>query len=268
MILLDLGNTRLKLAALRDGEIADVSAIAHRDNHAFHAQLLAELGRRRESGVAAVAWLASVHHGAALDEVLAALGGHGFSIRHITQARSRDDLRLAYADVTELGVDRWLAMLGVRSGIGGDLLLVSAGTALTIDLIDASGRHHGGCIAPSPMRMVDGLRQAASHLPQPPLSAMLAPRSLFAGNTMDGLAAGAQGATLGLVRQAAGEAREQLGRSPTLVLTGGGAAALIATLAGHPEAIHFKYAVLQGLSRLASEARSGTAEGTSACARC
>ena len=34
MILLDLGNTRLKLAALRDGDIADVSAIAHRDKPA------------------------------------------------------------------------------------------------------------------------------------------------------------------------------------------------------------------------------------------
>src|SRR5690606_31616843 len=134
------------------------------------------------------------------------------------------------------------AMLGARSHFDGDLLLVSAGTALTIDLIDATGQHGGGCIAPSPLRMIDGLRQAAPHLPQPPLSALLEPRSLFATNTTDGLVAGAQGAVLGLVRQAFEEAGEQLGRTPALVITGGGAVALIAALAGRPEAVHFKSA--------------------------
>ena len=259
MLLLDLGNTRLKLAGLRDGELVDVSAIAHRDNHAFHAQLLAELGHRRETGVSAVAWLASVHHGPALEALLAALDSHGFSTQRIGRAQPRDDLRLAYSDVAELGVDRWLAMLGARARFDDDLLLVSAGTALTIDLIDASGRHHGGCIAPSPLRMIDGLRQAAPHLPQPPVSAMLAPRGLFAANTLDGLVAGAQGAILGLVRQAIDEASERLGHLPTVVLTGGGATALIAALAGRPEAIHFKSAVLHGLARLAGEAYSDTA---------
>ncbi|MEZ5483686.1 MAG: type III pantothenate kinase [Lysobacteraceae bacterium] len=260
MLLLDLGNTRLKLANTRDGAIADVAAIAHRDNHAFHAQLLAELRRRRDAGVASQAWLSSVHHGAALDELLSALDAAGFRRHPVEQAQPRDDLRLAYPDVTQLGVDRWLAMLGARSHVDGDILLVSAGTALTIDLIDASGQHRGGCIAPSPMRMIDGLRQAAPHLPQPLLTATLEPRSLFATNTLDALVAGAQGAILGLVRQAVGEASEQLGRSPTLVLTGGGAPAMIAALAGKPDAVYFKSAVLHGLSRLAGEARTDSTD--------
>lgn len=253
MLLLDLGNTRLKLGGLRDGSLAEVSAIAHRDNHAFHAQLLAELARRRESGSSAVAWLASVHHGPALGELLAALGSHGFRTRRIEQAQPRDDLRPAYTDLSQLGVDRWLAMLGARSHFDGDLLLVSAGTALTIDLIDATGQHGGGCIAPSPLQIIDGLRLAAPHLPRPDTAAAMTPRTLFASSTAEGLLAGAQGAIIGLLRLAMEEASERLGRSPTLLLTGGGAPALLTALAGRPPAIHFPSAVLQGLARLATE---------------
>lgn len=253
MLLLDLGNTRLKLAHAGAGDLDDVSAIAHRDNAAFHALLLAELRRRREAGVLAEAWLSSVHHGPAMDEVLAALSTHDFVTRRIEQAQPRDDLRLAYADISQLGVDRWLAMLGARVRFDGDLLLVSAGTALTIDLLDASGQHHGGCIAPSPMRIIDGLRLAAPHLPRPEPGAILQRHSLFATSTVDGLMAGAQGAIVGLVREAMDEARDRLGRAPTLLLTGGGAPMLAKALESTLQPLTFRSAVLHGLAILASE---------------
>lgn len=56
---------------------------------------------------------------------------------------------LAYSDVSQLGVDRWLAMLAARARLPAEhVMVVNAGSALTIDLITASGQHLGGYIVP------------------------------------------------------------------------------------------------------------------------
>jgi type III pantothenate kinase len=51
-------------------------------------------------------------------------------------------------------------------------------------------------------------------------------RGLFASNTAQALAAGANHAAAALIDRAAAEARARLGRAPLLLLTGGGADAL------------------------------------------
>lgn len=58
-------------------------------------------------------------------------------------------IRVAYEDPLALGVDRWLAMLAARRRINEcDLIIASAGTALTLDYLDASSTHRGGYIIP------------------------------------------------------------------------------------------------------------------------
>ena len=53
-----------------------------------------------------------------------------------------------YRDAQQLGVDRWLAMVAAFNRIEGGAIVVDAGTALTIDLVDAAGFHRGGVIVP------------------------------------------------------------------------------------------------------------------------
>ena len=57
-------------------------------------------------------------------------------------------LQNSYADPARMGVDRWLAMLGARQREQGRLCVVDAGSALTIDIVSATGRHEGGYIIP------------------------------------------------------------------------------------------------------------------------
>jgi type III pantothenate kinase len=64
-----------------------------------------------------------------------------------TQART-GDLANSYEDPARMGVDRWLAMLGARRRASGRLCVVDAGSALTIDIVSAEGRHEGGYIIP------------------------------------------------------------------------------------------------------------------------
>ena len=63
------------------------------------------------------------------------------------------DLVNSYAEPGRMGVDRWLAMLAARQRVAGRLCVVDAGSALTIDLIAASGQHQGGYIIPGPALM-------------------------------------------------------------------------------------------------------------------
>ena len=51
------------------------------------------------------------------------------------------DLVNSYAEPSRLGVDRWLAMLGARARHGGALCVVDVGSAMTMDLAAAVGRH-------------------------------------------------------------------------------------------------------------------------------
>lgn len=53
-----------------------------------------------------------------------------------------------YPDAARLGVDRWFAMLGARSHQDTGVIVVDAGTALTIDIFNAKNQHEGGYIVP------------------------------------------------------------------------------------------------------------------------
>ena len=54
----------------------------------------------------------------------------------------------AYAEPGRLGVDRWLALIAANAVSGGIRVVVDCGTAVTVDVLDAEGRHLGGQILP------------------------------------------------------------------------------------------------------------------------
>jgi type III pantothenate kinase len=111
-------------------------------------------------------------------------------------------------------------------------LVVNIGTALTIDLLDARGRHRGGAIAPGPTTMIASLLQGTSGIRRrargsaPAAAASRRSRALFATDTARGLQAGASYASAALVDRAVTEARRDLGVTPRVLLTGGAAAAI------------------------------------------
>ena len=69
-----------------------------------------------------------------------------------TQARSGSLLN-SYDDASRMGVDRWLVMLAARQREAERFCVIDAGSALTIDLVGASGQHEGGYIIPGPALM-------------------------------------------------------------------------------------------------------------------
>ncbi len=64
----------------------------------------------------------------------------------------------SYEDAHKMGVDRWLAMLGAWSQAPDVAhIVVDAGTAITLDMIDEFGRHVGGYICPGLQMMKTSL---------------------------------------------------------------------------------------------------------------
>lgn len=57
-------------------------------------------------------------------------------------------LKNAYIQPQDLGSDRWSAMIGAYQLLKSDIMIVSCGSAMTIDVVDATGTHLGGYILP------------------------------------------------------------------------------------------------------------------------
>lgn len=239
--LFDLGNSRLKLAPLHDdGRAGEVVAVAH-DGTRFAdgwEATLPDACRR--------ACVASVAPGAVLEQLHACLSARGASIEQVRTQAECDGVRIAYAEPAQLGVDRFLALLAAHAHCTGAALVAGVGTALTIDLLAADGRHHGGRIAPSPALMREALHARAAQLP--PAGGNYA---TFADDTAGALASGCEGAALALVERSLAEATTLLGTPPALLVHGGGAPVLLPRL---PAARHLPALVIDGLARWAARA--------------
>lgn len=234
--LFDLGNTRLKAAPLDvDDRIGEVLAFAHDGT-----QLQAGWDDALPPAIGSAA-LASVASTPLRTAVLAALAERCGRISLARTLPRCDGVTSAYAHPERLGVDRFLTLLGARARGSGPWMVVGVGTALTIDLLDAGGRHRGGRIAPSPALMRQALRARAPHLPEEGGAYVD-----FAGDTADALASGCQGAALGLVQSSRDSARELLGAEPALLVHGGGRVPLLEHLGDAQDAPSL---VLEGLAR-------------------
>ncbi len=114
------------------------------------------------------------------------------------------------------GADRVAAALALRPGPG---VAIDAGTAATVDLVDASGRFHGGFIAPGPAAAAAGLARSAAQLPD--LGGVVAPIEPGA-ETRAALSAGTWGLAVGGLDRLVEAALARLGgQGVRLVATGG-----------------------------------------------
>lgn len=147
-----------------------------------------------------------------------------------------------YAELQQLGVDRWLAMLAARVQFSGALMVVDAGSAITIDEIDDSINHKGGYIVPGFNMLQTSLlgRTAKVRFDQ------LAKGSLTAGrNTSECVASGAEWVLRGIALQL-DEWRASRPEAK-LVVTGGDAERLLSYLVDARSSEHLPDLVLEGL---------------------
>lgn len=225
-LLVDVGNTRLKWARFAGGRLGRMHAAAHAGWRVADYQRALAAALR---GVVAV-HVVSVG-GAGVERALRAAirAAGGPEPRFHGSTRRAAGLVNGYRETWRLGADRWLAAIGgwhLEGRRGRAVCVVDVGTATTIDLVDARGRHRGGAIVPGPALMVDSLLRGTRGIQRRAGTAGPAarrPLPLFARATREALDAGARHAVAALVDRASDAARRLTGRRPRLLLTGGAA---------------------------------------------
>jgi type III pantothenate kinase len=70
------------------------------------------------------------------------------NIHKFASLESCRGVRNAYQSPGGLGVDRWLCLLGAARLVSQDVIVVDAGSAITVDLMRGDGQHLGGAILP------------------------------------------------------------------------------------------------------------------------
>ncbi len=219
LLLIDAGNTRVKWAAAapgsKPGDWAAQGVLAHAD--------IAQAAARWHVLQVTAALVCNVAGTGVAEQIAAALSAASVSPQAIEWFRStptRAGVTNAYRQPAQLGCDRFAALVGARHRYPAQrLLVVTCGTATTIDLLDAAGRFCGGMILPGLATMARSLALNTAQLPAVGDTTLA---GMFADHTEQAIASGCVHAQVGAImqaRQAASGAR---------CLLSGGAAPFIA----------------------------------------
>jgi type III pantothenate kinase len=246
LLLVDVGNTRIKWARLDGQRMGRSRARAHAG------WTVDDYRRHLFSGPAAQGALIASVAGRGVDAALAAAARRsGARTLFIRVPRRGAGVSVGYREPWRLGIDRFVAAVGAHRLFPGiALLVVGVGTATTLDLIDRAGRHRGGAIVPSPALMVQTLLAQTHGIRRRARGGPTRGAGVFARSTRSGIEQGARFATAGLIDRSAEEARLLLGRRPLLVLTGGQSGAVRPLLLSN--AVTVPDLVLRGLAVLAA----------------
>lgn len=242
MILLDIGNTRLKAARWSGHALTRIGEASHEEQGLAAALQSLELPRTPDVLAVNVA-------GAAAEAALAEWQrGRGGKLRFLKASASAGGVTCAYAEPARLGADRWAALVGARGLTDHPCLVVDAGSALTADALNGDGRHLGGWIVPGVKMMRRALLERTGDLGSLYTASPVQDPGAFAVDTRAAIEGGPVLAAAGFVRLVRERLATQVGAPVRVLLTGGDARLLCDEL---PEADHQPDLVLQGLARLA-----------------
>jgi type III pantothenate kinase len=144
-LLVDMGNTRLKWAIMKDGRLVTGHALV---NQQITRHGLVEAWKMPTPPERLA--IACVSSTPLLELVLAAAVELWPTIEviHVKSQAHAFGVYNAYQQPEKLGVDRWLSLVAVRKHYQLPACIVDCGTAITVDLIDSDGKHQGGLISP------------------------------------------------------------------------------------------------------------------------
>jgi type III pantothenate kinase len=224
-LLLDIGNTRIKWAVQTDKGLDEQQAVVHAGLS------VAQLGTQvfAPSGQVTQVLVSNVAGPAMAEQVRQATRDcwqlePQFVVATASVSAAGRVLRNAYAEPAKLGSDRWLALLGARVLQPDAALVVSVGTAVTLDALSATGQHLGGMIVPGPDLMMSSLMHNTSDIAVRAQQGQHG-NAFFADNTLGCVYQGSIHAVVALIEKAHARLQAQVG-PVRLVSTGGGAAQL------------------------------------------
>lgn len=244
LLVIDIGNTRIKWAlAGDDGNLTELEVCMNAD---IAASNLSAAAQKAESAL-----ISNVAGDAMAQQVLQLLASLPAEFIAVNKQACGVTNNLYPA----LGTDRWASLIAVRHRVKQAVLVVNAGTAITMDALTEKGVFLGGTIMPGLHLMHDSLNQ---HAVQVNIHAGAGGVILasFPNNTQDAAQAGCLNAVAGAIHLMLKRLEKHSGWLPKLVISGGDASKIADALKPElKQVIMMEYLVLQGLVLLGKESK-------------
>jgi type III pantothenate kinase len=235
-VLVDAGNSSLKWAVVEDGQWREQGRCDYADWDALKSELTA--------GTAC--FVASVTRSEHEQRLVALLEAAAIESTWLTAKARFADLSNTYLNPNQLGVDRWMALIAARQRTLEPVLVVSVGTAMTVDALTAEGVFLGGVIVPGVALMRQSLQQGTAGVGD-----ASGHWQTFPGTTADAVQSGIVAALCGAIRQQHACLIEVAKVKPYCLLTGGDAGMVLPHLDLPAE--HVPALVLEGIDCVARE---------------
>ncbi len=210
-LLLDVGNSRIKWALTQAGEWLAEGASSHDATKSLveNWDRFPSPGKVFGCNVAGIARVNFIEH---------YWHDRNVPTAWINSAKISHGVHNLYDKAEQLGADRWAALIGAWNRAKGPCLVVSAGTALTVDTLNQGGDFIGGLILPGKRLMYESLTLGTHALGD--LSGEVTD---FPRNTADAITSGIALALASAVQTAYRRLASSEFPRPTCIITGGDA---------------------------------------------
>lgn len=261
ILLLDIGNTRVKWGILEQGALnVSEDTFPSTDIATGSDKYLAGIER---PGAVFISSVAGKETGEKIKEWI--IKTWNVSPNFAVSRAEYSGIRNAYVKPEQLGVDRWLAMIGAFQDYPGldnapkkescgnknTLCVIDCGSAVTIDVLTGDGDHQGGLILPGLELMRDALTEKIQISINEESENTI---SLFARDTRSAISGGTLYALVAAIDRIMADLRTEIKDSLICIITGGDAKDLLPLLSG--EYIFRPNLVLEGLTVIANETKT------------
>jgi type III pantothenate kinase len=246
-VVVDVGNTRIKWGRCTEDGVVEITSLPPDDPRPWTEQL------KDWKVTQPLNWGVSGVHPARRDRFVEWLRQRG-DRAEVLDNYQQLPIVVRVPDPEKVGIDRLLNAVAAKIGAGrfDSIIIVDAGTAVTVDLVDQDGAFRGGAILPGFHLMTQSLHDYTALLPL--VDVRESNPRLPGNNTESAIEAGVFWAVTGgvraLIRQLT--ARSGSHRGPEIFITGGNAELLLPVL--EKEVRHYPQLTLEGI-RLAIEAQ-------------
>jgi len=268
-LLIDAGNSRLKWALYRRGQLESGSSIVYQpsEGRSQDSVLASQLTVSWQSLVGteynlhqiilsnvAGTWIMDAINqwiSAHLDKGLSVKDASSMTIDNVVAQGNAYGVINAYTQPERLGSDRWASLIAARHLVPGDCCIIDCGSALTIDVLTHNGEHLGGTISPGWWMMKESLIAKTNAINEDDLKGEMIKSPQFGRNTQEAIDAGVTASCVGAIDHVVQHYQEETGSKVYCVVTGGDAQKILPWLDQHNSKVEFHYEpdwVLKGLA--------------------
>ena len=222
LVVVNVGNSRLAVGSFVAGELTGEAERVPLVQREAWAKAVEQAWQRIAGRDNAAVVAAGVNPDAqrALDEVVS----ERLDRRVVWVGKDLDlPVKVLTDEPEKTGVDRILNVAAAHEQVEGEVVVIDAGTAITVDACNDAGEFLGGAIAPGVRMQLDALHERTAALPLVPSERFAAPTEPFGHNTEQAILHGVFHGIRGMVKELGEAYATDLGRWPGVVGSGGDA---------------------------------------------